>query len=509
MKSKDIKVILENTISNEIRKAILAESKDYYHVMADNQPIETFETYEDAQKYIDDVKDKHSGKNLLIDKKKYGSYDDMIDSLDEMSDEINNDKNINEMKRKLKEDISKFEEDYYNTPTDGEMSENDMYEDDIYEDDMYEDDMYEDDMYEDDMYEDDMTELSPHEKYMDSASEMDELSEMGLEDEEEHMGTSPNERMGIEKIINKYLRDDDDVDTELDEDGMCMECGDKSMEEGDYMDDELSEYGEYGEEKGMCSECGSMLNEEGICSECSTRGGMNEYDIDEEYLWESKKKKIRLKESELVYLIKKMVNESIPGLNAANKSKEGSKKDSSKHYSEVDAKMKKHLKFEGNDNPEFPKQVGTGEKVARKNTPTQEDEIGRNFAGLQNLEYDVEPSEKFKERLKMAIEGHSKMGNGTETPKPSIKPSNKAPKGKEAKEKSGNQVKTDTSKKIEKQVKNRKKDTENKVIYKKEKVPVDTSKKSDKSLNETKLPSNVIQEIEKMKKLSSYNKRTQ
>jgi hypothetical protein len=125
------------------------------------------------------------------------------------------------------------------------------------------------------------------------------------------------------------------------------------------------------------------------------------------------------------------------------------------------------------------------------------------------LEYDVEPSDRFKERLKMAIEGHSHMGNATETPKPSIKPSNDAPKGNEAKEKSGNQIKTETPKKIEKQVKNRKKDMENRKLYKKEIVPVNTSKKEDKSLNESKLPKGVIDEIQKMKKLSSYNKRTQ
>jgi hypothetical protein len=47
------------------------------------------------------------------------------------------------------------------------------------------------------------------------------------------------------------------------------------------------------------------------------------------------------------------------------------------------------------------------------------------------------------------------------------------------------------------------------VIYKKEKVPVDTSKKTDKTLSESKLPENVVSEIEKMKKLSSYNKKTQ
>jgi hypothetical protein len=251
------------------------------------------------------------------------------------------------------------------------------------------------------------------------------------------------------------------------------------------------------EGEGMCMECGSMLNEEGMCMECGVN--MNE----------SKRKKIKLKESELVSLIKKMVMESVPGLAVTNKSREGSKKETDKYYGEVDKKMKSYLKFDGNDNPEFPHQVGTGEKMARKNTPEQQDEIAKNYAGLENLEYDVEPSDRFKERLKMAIEGHSHMGNATETPKPSIKPSNDAPKGKEAKEKSGNQIKTDTPKKIEKQVKNRKKDLENRVIYKKEKVPVDTAKKNDKTLNESKVPNNVLTEIEKMKKLSSYNKRTQ
>ena len=95
---------------------------------------------------------------------------------------------------------------------------------------------------------------------------------------------------------------------------------------------------------------------------------------------------------------------------------------------DVGKKIKDNMSFEGNDNPEFPKAIGKGEKVARKNTPQQEDEINKNFAGLQNLDYDIEPDEKFKKRLKMAIEGDTLMGNGPTTEKPSITPSNGADK---------------------------------------------------------------------------------
>jgi hypothetical protein len=204
-----------------------------------------------------------------------------------------------------------------------------------------------------------------------------------------------------------------------------------------------------------------------------------------------------------------MVNESLPGMTVTEKSRKGSKKENDAHYGEVNKKMKKFLNFDDNDNPEFPHQVNSGTKVARQNTKSQEDDVNKNFAGLQNLDYDIEPSDKFKERLKMAIEGHSHMGNATETPKAKIKPSNGAEKGKEAKEKSGNQVKTDTPKKIEKQVKDRKEDKDKRVIYKKEKVPVNTSKKDEKSVNESTKNNVLLEEINRMKKLSSYNKRTQ
>jgi len=197
-----------------------------------------------------------------------------------------------------------------------------------------------------------------------------------------------------------------------------------------------------------------------------------------------------------------MVSESIPGLDAAKKSHTESGKENQEYLASVDKKMKDYLTFDGNDNPEFPKAIGKGEKVARKNTPEQEDEIAKNYAGLENLEYDIEPSEQFKKRLKMAIEGDTLMGNGKVTEPASIKPSNGADKGNEAKEKEGNHIQTpETAKKIEKQVKDREEDKKKRVLYSKEKVPVSESKVNFSSVLDA--------EIKKMKNISEYNKKTQ
>jgi hypothetical protein len=488
MKIRDINNLLESTISKEIKKVILTENKEYYHVTLEGEPLETFETEEEAQEYIENNKNKHDGKELLIDKKIYSDYNEMIDDLDEMSDEINgNEKNEN-MKKSIKENIEDFERDYY------------------------------------DMQMDERYKNRQHPIF--SKREQDVISKYSnseLEEEDECMecGGASMKEMQDEYSEGDYMDEDmyemqdeysegDYMDEDMYEmqheysEGDYMDEMQDEYSEGDYMDEDMYEIqddyseGDYMyEERGTCNECGSMLNEAGMCMECGVT--MNE----------NRKRKLRLKESELVSLIKKMVNESLPGMTVTEKSRKGSKKENDAHYGEVGKKMKKFLNFDGNDNPEFPHQVNSGTKVARHNTKSQEDEVNKNFAGLQNLDYDIEPSDRFKERLEMAIKGHSHMGNATETPKAKIKPSNGAQKGKDAKEKSGNQIKTDTAKKIEKQVKDRKGDKDKRVIYKKEKVPVDTSKKEEKSINES-IKSNVLlEEINRMKNLSSYNKRTQ
>jgi hypothetical protein len=257
---------------------------------------------------------------------------------------------------------------------------------------------------------------------------------------------------------------------------------------------------EMGEEE-ECDECGSEMKEEDDFEEM-LRGRRRKHsyvDNSEETpdeMYESKKKTLRLTETELTNMIAKMVSESIPGLEATKKSQSESGKENKANIDAVEKKISKSLSFDGNDNPEFPKAIGKGEKVARKNTPAQEDEIKKNFAGLENLDYDIEPDEKFKKRLKMAIEGDRTMGNAPTTEKTDVKPTNGSKLGDESKDKEGNVIPTpETAKGIEKQVKDRQKDKDSRELYNKQAVPVKS-----KSINE---------EVEKMKKMFNYNKKTQ
>jgi hypothetical protein len=221
-------------------------------------------------------------------------------------------------------------------------------------------------------------------------------------------------------------------------------------------------------------------------------------------MYESKRKTVRLTESQLAEMIAKMVSESIPGLETAKKAhKESGKQNKEAIDDMMNDVNKAQNSFDNNDKPEYPNQLNSKTKKATySNTKEQDEETAKNFAGLQNLDYDLEPSEAYKKRQKMAIEGHPLMGNGSYTEKPTIKPSNGAPKGKEANEKQGNHIPTpETAKKMEKQIKDREKDKEDRVIYPKEKVPVNESKVS--------LSNVLLEEMNKMKKLSSYNKKTQ
>jgi hypothetical protein len=420
MKVSELTTIIENIVSNEIRKTIMEENngkKEVYHIKCEGIPLATFESEEEATDALPDYKAKHNDGELIIEKGVYESHDDMMDKLDEMNDQLEETDNME------------------NTQMD--------------------------------------------EKLVGNQDKLDK-----------------NHNGKIDGQDFKIMKGQDSSDEEE-----CDECGSSSMEEEEKGDDDFENMlrgrrkhsyvdkgeetpDEMAEEKKSCEKCGKEI--------CECGGGM----------YESKKKTVRLTETELTNLIAKMVSESIPGLQAAEKSHLESGKENKAHLADVETKMKKLASFDGNDNPEFPKAIGKGEKVARKNTPEQEDEIAKNYAGLENLEYDIEPSEQFKKRLKMAIEGDTLMGNGKVTEPASIKPSNGAEKGKEAKEKEGNHIQTpETAKKIEKQVKDREEDKKNRVLYSKEKVPVSESKVNFSSVLDN--------EIKKMKNISEYNKKTQ
>jgi hypothetical protein len=339
-----------------------------------------------------------------------------------------------------------------------------------------------------------------HDDMLDKLDEMndqlEETNDMENTEKEPQEGNAFSGALAAAKLKGEKEFEVDGKEYDVKEEEDCEECGGSYMKEDEEGSDDFEEMlrgrrrkhsyvdngeetpDEMSEEKECCEECGKEV--------CECGGGM----------YESKKKKLRLKESELANLIVKMVSESTPGLDAAKKAHTESGKQNKDNITAVEKKIAGMLKFDGNDNPEFPKAIGKGEKVARKNTPAQEDEIKKNFAGLENLDYDIEPDEKFKERLKKAIEGHTTMGNAPTTEKTDVKPSNGSKLGEEPKDKDGNVIPTpETAKGIQKQVKDRQKDKDNRELYNKQPIPVQS-----KSINE---------EVEKMKKMFNYNKKTQ
>ena len=268
-----------------------------------------------------------------------------------------------------------------------------------------------------------------------------------------------NESIDVEEYWNK-LQDEEGLDENEEE---CVECGE--MKEGfdEYVKDQEKE-----NKSGVCSKCGKD-----VC-ECSP-------------LKESKSKKIRLKESDFVKLISDIVTEAmkgqpgipgIPGVTVTKKAQEGSKKENSANVSDVEKKMKDYLSFDGNDNPEFPNQIG-GNKMAVHNTEKEEDTVEDNRGRMMvDINYDNEPTERFKKRAEDSLNGDSRMGNPKDA-------ANAIPS------KLGTKIKKDgeRSQKLKKE----------EPFYHKEPTPI-------KSINESK---EVKNEILKMKKLTSYNKKTQ
>ena len=241
----------------------------------------------------------------------------------------------------------------------------------------------------------------------------------------------------------------------------CDECG------SGYMEEDINEMSQ------TCNECGGMMNEEGMCTECS--GNM----------MESKKKTLRLTESELVALIGKMVNEAaVPGIETQKKVRSASGSQNDANLNDVKKKIKGQLEIPGGSNPEFPESNKKGEKVV-VNNDEKEDEFVSNFRGgtLLDLDYDSEPSEEFKARLKKALDGDVTMGNSHDA---------------------GNVIPTNTGKKLADRADKKEKEQEKAPMYKKDTTPT-------KEVNESEvLKTNLINEdIEKMKKILGYNKKTQ
>jgi hypothetical protein len=274
--------------------------------------------------------------------------------------------------------------------------------------------------------------------------------------------THPDKELIIEKGVygdySEMIDKLDEMGEELEEkENINME----TQESNENIDIEMSE------EKQTCNECGGEMKE-GECLECGSN--MKEST--------NKKKVLRLKESDLIKLIKSTIKESVPGLTVTKSAQSKTKQDSEENAREVAKKIEKATSFEGNDNPEFPKQIGKGEKMTRKQVENEDEIVADNRGGgMEDLNYEIEPSEMFKERQKMAIKGDTKMGNSHDA---------------------ANVIKSDLPEKMLKKVERKKE--------KQKDEPVVSWGHRWKSPAEVKV---VNEEIERMKKLLKYNEKTQ
>jgi hypothetical protein len=188
------------------------------------------------------------------------------------------------------------------------------------------------------------------------------------------------------------------------------------------------------------------------------------------------KKSIIVTETQLRAILTNLVNEDVPGIDVTKRAQAGSKKDADDNLKNVEAKLTKAASFDGNDKPEFPKQIG-GEKKAF--TPNSEEvtEIEDNDnRGTQDLDYDREPGEQFRKREKMYLQGDKTTGNSQDA---------------------ANVVKSDLGEKLANRAERKIKAHKERPMYNKEFQPVETAK------------DNVNEDIRRMKEMYSYNKKTQ
>jgi hypothetical protein len=481
MKANELMNIVESFLYDEVKKNILNEGKDVFHIKCEGQLVDTFKTKEEAESHLDIYKKDHPGKQFIIEKGMYESYEEMIDKLDEMGEKLQEKENT-DMKHQEPMEGNAFVAALNKAKEAGE-------------------DTFTVDGEEYDVKESwqslEEEEMMNYEEEMGEGEDCMECGQMEEEEisEEEYFGiTNKTSEKSLKESLHRHLMElhpshvegDDFSDLEcmkcqgagVDSMGHeCKGCGGTGMEtphiedmgDDDYdFEDEVNETDMY-EEKQTCNECGSEMKE-GMCMEC---GSMME-----------SKKKIRVTESELVDIIKGMVKESVRGLEVTKKAQKGSKKDNDEYIKSVGDKMKKAASFNNNDNPEFPKQIGKGEKATVKRTSEEEEFISDNRGGgLQDLRYEFEPSDKFKDRLKKALEGHSTMGNSQDA---------------------ANVVKSDLGKNVAKNAERKEKKRKEAPMYNKDAQPVKIVKESEK-----KVPGVLLEEMNKMKHLLSYNKKTQ
>lgn len=508
MKTEELKNIIKESITREIKNAILEGISDEVYIIKNKQgePIEQFETEEEAQKALETYKKDNPDQELIIEPGEKLSFEE----LDKMSEKLENMENINETKHKghftidqvtklatkagnviseAKEDLMELCEAY-----EGKVPAQRVF--DILED-----------------Y--DMSELTTKIKKVEPA-EGNAFSAARAEaiKNGEHEFTVDGETYPVQ---------DADPEEAMDEEEECYECGSDMKEDDEeekpqeFSAEEAIQYvADSGKEKmkffnnvygwsqyftltpTFATPTGNDKNfpakvsisadgtivaiknskiEEGTCEKCGKDlcecGSMTN----------ESKKSIRLNETDLVKLIKKMVSEAVPGLETYEKAHKESGSENDEALSDVEKKIKDYLNFDGNDNPEFPNQIGGEVKARRADDEESEEVADYRGGGLEDLNYDVEPSKETQDRHQMALKGDTKMGNSHDA---------------------ANVIPSKLGEKIIKKVKRKDKEEENMPMYKKDVQP-------SKEVNESKKESKKVisEEIQRMKQMASYNKKTQ
>jgi hypothetical protein len=451
------KEFIDEIMAKEIKRIISESVSDEVYIIKNKEgdPIEQFKTQEEADKALEVYKSKHPDQELIVEPGEELSFEE----LDKMSEKLENMENMNEAPQKHKghftmEQVMKLAKKAGDVVPDAQDALEELCE-------MYGEKIPASRVFEvlDDY---DMPELKSKIK----AKKVEPKEDMSM-DEKLYGNQDKLDVDGdgeIEASDLAALRAGKEGDTK-EEEGDCMECGDG------YMEEEEMEDPQFGDIEKMLNVSASVDEEMNTCEKCGKDicecGGMKE-----------SKKSLKLNESELIDLITKIVNESFPAAELQSGVHKDSGKENADALSDVEKKIKEYLNFDGNDNPEFPNQVG-GEVKARRADEKEADEVATHRGGgMEDLDYDVEPSKEFKERIEMALKGDTKMGNSQEA---------------------ANVIPSKLGEKIIKKVKKKDQEEADAPMYAKDIQPSRETKKKDV----------VSEEIQRMKQMASYNKKTQ
>ena len=317
----------------------------------------------------------------------------------------------------------------------------------------------------------------------------------------EEMGKAPEYRSKFDGRNSEVVGVDSNIEKQRmeEEDTMCEECG---------MTEELCECGMSEGEMGEGAKPDFLdLDKDGDKKEPMKKAAKDAKN-------ESKKKTISLSESEMIELIQRLVIEEkeAVGTKETNRILKDSKRVNDEAMKDVTKKMTEYLKDGSNEkyeaNPKsFPKgngEMGEDDKMMYHASDAVEeyiDQIARS-GGMENLDYDaIKPDEEW---IEMNIMGDSKTGNSPEY---------------------ANAVETDTAEKVNLRRKKNWLSKLKKNSYQKAVQPVEDiagRKKGDKAAMspdevmaalsekvEDKKTSKINEEIEKMKSMLSYSRKTQ